>query len=129
VKILLDECLPLDLRHHLPGYEVHTAEWAGLKGLKNGQLLAEAEIAGYDVLVTTDQGIPHQQSLAGRKISVILIRARSNQLEDLVPAVEAILRELRAVRQGQVLVVSGSLIESKWRRNHPHHLGAGSRSA
>lgn len=36
--------LPI-LRHHLPGHEVHTAEWAGLKGLTNGQLLDRAEQA------------------------------------------------------------------------------------
>ena len=34
MKVLLDECLPLDFRHHLPGHEVHTAEWAGFKSLK-----------------------------------------------------------------------------------------------
>lgn len=47
MKILLDECLPIDFRHHLPGHEVHTAEWAGFKSLKNGKLLEEAETAGY----------------------------------------------------------------------------------
>jgi predicted nuclease of predicted toxin-antitoxin system len=39
MKILLDECLPLDFRHSFPGHEVHTAEWAGFKGKKNGDLL------------------------------------------------------------------------------------------
>jgi hypothetical protein len=46
MKILLDECL---------------AQWAGLKSKKNGELLLAAEMAGYDVLPTVDQGIPHQQ--------------------------------------------------------------------
>ena len=36
MKILLDECLPLDFRHSFPGHDAHTAEWAGLKGRKNG---------------------------------------------------------------------------------------------
>ena len=80
MKILLDECLPVDFRHHLPGHEVHTAEWAGLKGLKNGQLLRDVESAGYDVFLTTDQGIPHQQNLVGRKISVLVVRSRTNQI-------------------------------------------------
>ena len=52
MKILLDECLPLDFRHHLTGHEVHTAEWAGFKSLKNGRLLEEAESAGYGVFLT-----------------------------------------------------------------------------
>ena len=62
MKILLDECLPLELRHSFPSHDVHTAQWAGLKGKTNGELLRAAEIAGYDVLLTVDQGIPRNQS-------------------------------------------------------------------
>jgi hypothetical protein len=58
MKILLDECLPLDFRHSFPNHDTHTAQWAGLKSKKNGELLRAAEIAGYDVLLTVDQGIP-----------------------------------------------------------------------
>ena len=39
MKILLDECLPIDFRHSFPNHEIHTAQWAGLKGKKNGELL------------------------------------------------------------------------------------------
>jgi len=106
MKILLDECLPVDFRHHLPGHEVHTAEWAGLKGLKNGQLLRDVESAGYDVFLTTDQAIPHQQNLAGRKISVLVVRSRTNQIEDLLPAVGAILVELKRIQPGQLAFAS-----------------------
>jgi predicted nuclease of predicted toxin-antitoxin system len=72
MKLLLDECLPLDFRHSFPGHEVHTAEWAGMKGKTNGELLLAAESADYEVLVTVDQGIPHQQPNAARKLSIIL---------------------------------------------------------
>ena len=47
MKVLLDECLPLGLRHHFPGHEAHTVQWAGFKGLLNGKLLRSAELAGY----------------------------------------------------------------------------------
>jgi len=40
-----------------PIHDAHTAQWAGLKGEKNGELLRAAEVAGYDVLLTVDQGI------------------------------------------------------------------------
>jgi hypothetical protein len=43
-----------------------------LKGKKNGELLRAAEFAGYDVLLAVDQGIPHQQRSADRKLSIIL---------------------------------------------------------
>jgi predicted nuclease of predicted toxin-antitoxin system len=74
MKILLDECLPLDFRHSFPNHDAHTAEWAGFKSTKNGDLLLAAENAGYAVLVTVDQGIPRQQHPAGRKVSIILVR-------------------------------------------------------
>ncbi len=68
MKILLDECLPLDFRHSFPGHDAHSAQWAGLKGKKNGELLRLAEAAGYDALLTVDRGITHQHSPTGRKL-------------------------------------------------------------
>ena len=82
MKILLDECLPLDFRHSFPHHEAHTTQWAGLKSKKNGELLLAAEAAGYEVLLTVDQGIPHQQNFAGRKLSIVLVRSRTNHLEE-----------------------------------------------
>jgi hypothetical protein len=105
VKILLDECLPIDFRHHLPGHEVHTSEWAGMKGLKNGLLLQQAESAGYEVLITVDQGL-YQQNLTQRKISILMIRSRTNQMEDLVPLVGSVLAALTEILPGQVTVAT-----------------------
>jgi len=105
MKILLDECLPLDFRHSFPNHEAHTAQWAGLKGRKNGELLQAAEAAGYDVLLTVDHGIPRQQRLTGRKLSIILIRSRTNQIEDLVPLVDAILRALETNQPGRTTAI------------------------
>ncbi len=43
MKILLDECLPVDFRHSFPTHDAHTAQWAGFKGKGNGELLRAAE--------------------------------------------------------------------------------------
>src|SRR5437667_11074519 len=90
MKILLDECLPLDFRHSFPNHDTHTVEWAGWKGKKNGELLRSAAHAGYDVLLTVDQGIPQLQSPARGNLAIILIRSRTNQLEDLFPLLDDI---------------------------------------
>ena len=110
-EVLLDECLPVDFRRHLAGHEVHTAEWAGFKSLKNGRLLREAEDAGYEVFLTTDQGIPYQQNPAGTegKISVLVIRSRTNQIEDLLTVVAAIQIRLANIQPGQIAFASGPL--------------------
>jgi len=105
MKILLDECLPLDFRHSFPHHDAHTAQWAGLKSKKNGELLVAAEAAGYEVLLTVDQGIPHQQYSAGRKLSIIVVRSQTNQIEDLLPFVDAILNALKTITPGQIVAV------------------------
>jgi hypothetical protein len=43
------------------------ARYAGLAGLKNGELLTAAETAGFEVFLTVDQGIEYQQNLLTRK--------------------------------------------------------------
>ena len=106
MKVLVDECLPLDFRHSFPTHDVHTVEWAGFKDKKNGELLLAAETAGYDVLLTIDQGIPHQQPSGNRKLSVILVRPRTNQIDDLAPFVEAILIALKTIKPGQIIPIS-----------------------
>jgi hypothetical protein len=86
-----------------PGHEVHTAVWAGLAGKKNGALLRSAELGGYDVLLTVDHSLPHQQNLAGRKLSIVTIRSQTNQIEDLLPFVKVILKELETLGPGRII--------------------------
>jgi predicted nuclease of predicted toxin-antitoxin system len=106
MKILLDECLPLDFRHSFREHDAHSVEWAGLKSKKNGELLRAAELAGYDVLLTVDQSLPYQQNLTGRKICILSIRPRTNQMEDLLPWVDRILEAIKSAKPGDVIRVS-----------------------
>lgn len=103
MKILLDECLPVDLRHSFPGHEANTVEWAGFKGKENGDLLRAAEIAGYSVLLTVDQGMPQQTNAPGRKIAILLLVSPSNQMEDLLPLVPDVVLSLQSIQPGQVI--------------------------
>ena len=105
MKILLDECLPKDLRKHLAGHACQTVPQAGLAGKGNGELLALAERSGWQVLLTMDRGMPYQQDLEGRTIAVVVVRAKSNRLPDLLPLIAAILAALPSVKPGQVIQV------------------------
>jgi hypothetical protein len=57
VRILFDQGTPAPLRSHLPTHQVSTAFELHWGTLKNGDLLSEAETAGFEVLVTTDQNL------------------------------------------------------------------------
>ncbi len=43
MKVLLDECVPVQIRNALVGHEVATAQQMGWSGLKNGDVLNAAE--------------------------------------------------------------------------------------
>ena len=63
MRVLLDENLPKALVRLLaPEIEARTVQQEGWSGRKNGDLLTVAA-ASFDVLITTDRGIPHQQNL------------------------------------------------------------------
>jgi predicted nuclease of predicted toxin-antitoxin system len=101
MRVLLDECLPKRLGRLLSGHQVVTVPQAGLSGLKNGALLAQA--AGrFDVLVTIDQSMPSQQNLQAGGLALVMLVAISNRLEHLTPLVTELLAILPTVVPGQV---------------------------
>lgn len=53
MKVLLDECVDVELRTRIVGHAVFTVWYMRWKGVKNGDLLARAVAEGFDVLVTT----------------------------------------------------------------------------
>ena len=94
MKLLLDENLPHELRHHLPDHDVFTAAYMGWGGLKNGELLALAAQQGFDALVTIDAGFEYQQNLQALPCSVVIVRAESNAFEHIEPHLPALLQGL-----------------------------------
>ena len=69
--VLFDHGTPAPLRRFLAGHSVVTAYELRWATLKNGVLLQSAELAGYELLITTDKSLFHQQNLHGRKIAII----------------------------------------------------------
>ena len=72
MRILLDENAPSGLRRILTGHDVRPAPEMGWARYSNGQLLDEAEKAGFEALITGDRSLPFQQNLTGRNIAVII---------------------------------------------------------
>ncbi|MCB1037156.1 MAG: DUF5615 family PIN-like protein [Acidobacteria bacterium] len=93
MRVLLDACVPRGLRKHLVGHDVGHAPEMGWGDLNNGDLL-DAMAGRFEVLVTTDKGIPAQQRIGGRSLGIIVLRARTNRLQDLLPLVPKLLASL-----------------------------------
>ena len=107
MKVLLDECIPRRLKNALADHECQTVPEAGLAGQKNGLLLSLAESAGFDLSLTMDKGLQYQQNLAGRSIAILIVRARSNRLDDLLPHLEACRSIMSSIQPGEVRRVGG----------------------
>ncbi len=63
----------MPIRAYLRGHSVTTAFQQGWDRLKNGELLAAAEQAGFDLFLTTDRNMRYQQNLAARAIAIIVL--------------------------------------------------------
>lgn len=96
MRILFDQGTPAPLRRHLAPHAVETAYELGWATLANGDLLDAAEQNGFDVLISTDHSLRFQQSLAGRRLAVLVllstswprIQRRVNDIQDALSLVQ-----------------------------------------
>ena len=85
----------------LSGHDVSTVQGLGLAGVKNGELLRRA--AGQiDALLTMDRKLEHQHDISALSFGLIVLRARSNRMQDLRPLVGEMRHAMARVRPGTV---------------------------
>ena len=71
MKVLLDECVPVQVRHALPDHEVASVPKLGWGSISNGDLLDAAEQAGFEVFIIADKNLRYQQNLTRRRIAIL----------------------------------------------------------
>ena len=104
MKILFDHGTPSPLRLHLADHSVDRLTEKGWETLENGELIQQAEEEGYEVLVTTDQNIQHQQNLTDRRLAFVVLM--STAWPRIQNCIEEIRTAIEDVRPGQVKEVS-----------------------
>ena len=98
MNILFDHGTPAPLRYALKGHVVAEAVERGWDRLLNGELIATAEAAGFELLLTTDKNIRYQQNLKGRKIAFVVIG--NQQWPTLRRHVERVVAAVNAATSG-----------------------------
>lgn len=106
MRILLDESVPARLGPQLTGHTAVTVQRRGWASIKNGKLL-ELAAGEFDVLLTADKGMEYQQNLSTLPVAVLIVLARSNRMQDLAPAVPAILAALADLPQRTLRTIAG----------------------
>lgn len=84
MKILLDECITKRLKNHLQEFEVYTVRELGLSGIKNGELMSYCNDNGFDILLTIDKNMSHQQNFDLYHLTVVVLNCNTSKLEELI---------------------------------------------
>ena len=99
--MLLDESVNFRLNRYLSGHDVWTTKEIGWDGYHNGELLALARDR-FDVLITRDQKMEHQQNLSQADVAIVVLHAKSNAMRDLEPMAPDILDAVARLNRSQV---------------------------
>jgi predicted nuclease of predicted toxin-antitoxin system len=107
LPVLIDESLPVELADELPGCSAVTVHNQGWLRLRNGVLLRAAVHAGFNVILTADSNLRHQQNLAKIGIAAVVVIHVRNRIEDLRPLIPQIVEAIGAIQPGEVIEIDG----------------------
>jgi len=102
MRVLLDENIPVALIQDFPQYGCAHVVTLGWQGIKNGALLAKAEAAGFNVLITFDEDIPKENAIGAGRIAVYVLKPEGQGVANTHALVSEILVALEGWRPGQV---------------------------
>jgi hypothetical protein len=103
MRILFDQGTPVNIKPYLQGHTIKTAYEQGWSTLSNGELLQAAEIAGFDLLLTTDQNLAYQQNLSNRRIAIVALS--KNRWRLIQPKLRQIVEAVNMATAGSYALV------------------------
>jgi hypothetical protein len=91
---LFDQGVPVPLRRHLADHSIKTAAELRWATLTDRELRDRAQAVGFDLLITTDRNLKHQQVLTGRHLAILVLSTTSwprirQRATDIAQAVDA----------------------------------------
>lgn len=90
MRILLDENVHKKMRFRFPGHDVLTMGDMDWLGKRNGELMKLLIEHKFELLITLDKGIEHQQNFTAYPVPILLLTVKSSRYEFLLPLVDQI---------------------------------------
>jgi hypothetical protein len=104
VRILLDECVNAGVRKAFPGHAVKTVAETGWNSTADGLLLVLAQ-QQFDVFVTIDRNLEHQQNLEKFDLGFVVVRMRNNEITSYLQLFVELNSAAESVQPGRVIHV------------------------
>lgn len=82
MKLLLDECVDWRLLREFADHDAKTVKQLGWEKAKDGELL-RLVATEFDVFLSVDKNLPHQQNITDLDLAVIVLRGRTTRLPNL----------------------------------------------
>ncbi|HEX8737488.1 MAG TPA: DUF5615 family PIN-like protein [Pyrinomonadaceae bacterium] len=112
MKILLDECVTGKLKRHLTEFEVKTVVEMNWSGLKNGRLMTEAIKENFDVLLTIDKNIAHQQNISNYKIAVVVFDVEKSKVDFMLEFLPKFKEQVDKYEKGKLYLIEKVELDS-----------------
>ncbi len=105
MRILLDECVTKRVRPLLAGHDVLTVREMGWGGITNGKLLTRCCDSGFDVFLTIDKNLRHQQNTDRYPVIIAVLNVNSSSLAKVARFIPAFLSLLPNMEPHHVYVI------------------------
>ena len=102
---MLDECVTKKLKRHLTEFEVATVVEMNWSGLKNGALLSAAVTDEFDILLTIDKNLEHQQNMNNYEIAVIVLDVEKSKINFLLELLPQFKERVGEFEKGKVYLI------------------------
>ena len=107
MRVLLAGCTPLPLAWELADVAAAHVNDLGWQGRRNGVLLASMLAEGFTIFINVDRNLAYQQNIPSSGIAVIVLRASTNRLRDLLPLLPEVRQIIASAVAGDVYLVGG----------------------
>ena len=105
MKILLDECVTKRLKKNLEEFEVFTVIELGLSGIKNGKLMTYCVENKFDILLTIDKNLMHQQNLGKYPVTIVVLNCFTSKIEELITFLPSLKLQLGELQKHKVYII------------------------
>ncbi len=102
MRILLDECVNPRVKDGFSDHQVRTVKEMGWAGITNGKLMALAQNE-FDVFLTVDKNLQHQQNLAKLSMGIVVVGVPDNNIKYFRTLFLLLLNAIDTVSQGEVI--------------------------